>query len=116
MEIQKKNTRTDENNAPKMLAEVMIPAKELRRLRNVGISIDKKLKVGKPGITEGIVNGIHERWRRSELVKIKCEDLCRMNMKRTHEILEVSSLFNSTLVISFKHFCFVFNYQILLQM
>lgn len=86
--MQKKNTRTDGNNVPKMLAEVMIPAKELRRLRSVGISIDKKLKVGKAGITEGIVNGIHERWRRSELVKIKCEDLCRMNMKRTHEILE----------------------------
>ncbi|KAK1297410.1 hypothetical protein QJS10_CPB15g01781 [Acorus calamus] len=46
------------------------------------------MKVGKAGVTEGIVNGIHERWRRSELVKIKCDDLCRFNMKRTHEILE----------------------------
>ncbi|CAI9290708.1 unnamed protein product [Lactuca saligna] len=30
----------------------------------------QKLKIGKAGITEGIVNGIHERWRRIELVKI----------------------------------------------
>lgn len=77
--------------APPMVAELMIPAQELRRLRSLGIKLEKKLrlKVGKAGITEGIVNSIHERWRRSELVKIKCEDLCRMNMKRTHEILEV---------------------------
>ena len=63
---------------------------ELRRLRKMGIELRKKLKVGKAGITEGIVNGIHERWRHSEVVKVVCEDLCRMNMKRTHELLEVS--------------------------
>ncbi|MQM15278.1 hypothetical protein Taro_048221 [Colocasia esculenta] len=75
---------------PPMVAELTVPAEELRRLRCLGIRLDKKLrlKVGKAGITEGIVNSIHERWRRSQLVKIKCEDLCRMNMKRTHETLE----------------------------
>lgn len=72
-----------------MVAELTIPPEELKRLRREGVRLAKRLKVGKAGITEGIVNGIHERWRRSELVKIKCEDLCRMNMKRTHEILEV---------------------------
>ncbi|KAL7596052.1 hypothetical protein Lser_V15G29984 [Lactuca serriola] len=36
----------------------------------------QKLKIGKVGITEGIVNGIHERWRRTVLVKIVYEDLC----------------------------------------
>ncbi|XP_031492781.1 CRM-domain containing factor CFM2, chloroplastic isoform X2 [Nymphaea colorata] len=71
-----------------LLAEIMIPEAELRRLRTAGIRLDKRLKVGKAGITEGIVNGIHERWRRSEVVKIKCEDLCRVDMKRTQEILE----------------------------
>ncbi|KAL0332002.1 UNVERIFIED_CONTAM: CRM-domain containing factor CFM2, chloroplastic [Sesamum calycinum] len=70
------------------LAELMLPKDELRRLRSIGIGLTKKLKVGKAGITEGIVNGIHERWRRSELVKITCEDICRLNMKRTHELLE----------------------------
>ncbi|XP_072972731.1 CRM-domain containing factor CFM2, chloroplastic isoform X2 [Typha angustifolia] len=70
------------------VAELTIPADELRRLRSEGIRLNKRIKVGKAGITEGIVNGIHERWRKSELVKIKCEDLCRMNMKRTHETLE----------------------------
>ncbi|WOL06537.1 hypothetical protein Cni_G15271 [Canna indica] len=74
--------------APPTVAELTIPPGELKRLRREGVRLQKRLKVGKAGITEGIVNGIHERWRRSELVKIMCEDLCRMNMKRTHEILE----------------------------
>lgn len=75
---------------PPTVAELTIPPEELKRLRREGVRLEKRLKIGKAGITEGIVNGIHERWRRSELVKIKCEDLCRMNMKRTHEILEVN--------------------------
>ncbi|XP_078165845.1 CRM family member 2 isoform X2 [Carex rostrata] len=70
------------------VAELTLPVEELKRLRTVGIRLREKLSVGKAGITEGIVNGIHERWRRSEVVKIKCDDLCRINMKRTHQILE----------------------------
>ncbi|KAF8399335.1 hypothetical protein HHK36_015200 [Tetracentron sinense] len=70
------------------LAELRISEEELKRLRGIGIGLKKKLKVGKAGITEGIVNGIHERWRQSELVKIMCEDLCKLNMKRTHDTLE----------------------------
>ncbi|OIT05910.1 PREDICTED: CRM-domain containing factor CFM2, chloroplastic [Nicotiana attenuata] len=82
-----KNKDNKKERAPS-LAELTLPAEELRRLRTLGIGLRKKLKIGKAGITEGIVNGIHERWRRIELVKITCEDLCRLNMKRTHELLE----------------------------
>lgn len=78
----------ESENVPTM-AELKLPPEELRRLRGLGIAIRKKLKIGKAGITEGIVNGIHERWRRTELVKIVCEDMCRLNMKRTHDLLEV---------------------------
>lgn len=74
---------------PPTLAELNLPEEELRRLRRIGIAEKRKLKVGKAGITEGIVNGIHERWRKAEVVKIVCEDICRMNMKRTHDLLEV---------------------------
>lgn len=81
----KKRKRT----VPPTVAELTVPEEELRRLRSAGIRLRKKIIVGKAGITEGIVNGIHERWRRLEVVKIKCEDLCRINMKRTHETLEV---------------------------
>lgn len=70
------------------LAELKLSGKELRRVRTLGIGLRKKLKLGKAGITEGIVNGIHERWRHTEVVKIVCEDLCRLNMKRTHDLLE----------------------------
>ncbi|XP_065877856.1 CRM-domain containing factor CFM2, chloroplastic [Euphorbia lathyris] len=70
------------------LAKLNLSTEELRRLSRIGIDEKRKLKVGKAGITEGIVNGIHERWRREEVVKIVCEDLCRMNMKRTHDLLE----------------------------
>ncbi|KAL6960661.1 hypothetical protein U1Q18_038425 [Sarracenia purpurea var. burkii] len=70
------------------LAEMTLPKDDLRRLRAIGIALKIKLKIGKAGVTEGVVNGIHERWRRSELVKIVCEDIWRMNMKRTHEVLE----------------------------
>ncbi|KAJ7974503.1 Chloroplastic group IIA intron splicing facilitator CRS1 [Quillaja saponaria] len=70
------------------LAELRLPEEELRRLRSIGIKLRQKLKIGKAGITEGIVNGIHERWRHSEIVKIVCEDICRLNMKRTHDLLE----------------------------
>lgn len=80
--------RKKEEKVP-ALAEMSLSAAELRRLRTVGIELKKKVRVGKAGITEGIVNGIHENWRRSEVVKLVCEDLCRLNMKRTHDLLEV---------------------------
>ncbi|XWS40800.1 hypothetical protein CRYUN_Cryun17cG0026600 [Craigia yunnanensis] len=78
----------EEERVVPSLAELKLSAAELGRLRTVGIGEKRKLKVGKAGITEGIVNGIHERWRRSEVVRIVCEDICKMNMKRTHEVLE----------------------------
>ncbi|TYK17752.1 CRM-domain containing factor CFM2 [Cucumis melo var. makuwa] len=65
-----------EERAPS-LAELNLTEEELARLRTIGIRLKKKLNVGKAGITEGIVNSIHEHWRRSEVVKIACEDLCR---------------------------------------
>ncbi|KAI5014790.1 hypothetical protein ZWY2020_056180 [Hordeum vulgare] len=73
---------------PPSAAELTLPRDELRRLQGVGIRLRKRLKVGKPGVTEGIVNGIHERWRNAELVKIRCDDISAMNMRRTHEVLE----------------------------
>ncbi|XP_010550103.1 PREDICTED: CRM-domain containing factor CFM2, chloroplastic [Tarenaya hassleriana] len=84
---EKKLERKKEEKVP-TLAELTLPPAELRMLTALGIRLTKKLKIGKAGITEGIVNGIHERWRTSEVVKIVCEDISRMNMKRTHDVLE----------------------------
>lgn len=70
------------------LAELTLPRSEIRRLTTIGIRMKQKMKLGKAGITEGVVNGIHERWRNFEVVKIVCDDICRLNMKRTHDLLE----------------------------
>lgn len=85
---EKQSERKNEEKVPS-LAELTLPPGELRRLRSEGIRLTKKIKIGKAGITEGIVNGIHERWRTTEVVKIFCEDISGMNMKRTHDVLEV---------------------------
>lgn len=79
-------------STPPSAAELALPRDELRRLQGIGIRVRKRLKIGKAGVTEGIVNGIHERWRNAEVVKIRCEDVSALNMRRTHEILEVSAL------------------------
>jgi RNA-binding protein YhbY len=79
------------SSAPPSAAELALPRDELRRLQGIGIRVRKRLKVGKAGITEGIVNGIHERWRNTEVVKIRFEDVWAMNMRRTHEMIEVSA-------------------------
>lgn len=91
-EKEEERLRNKEKGRAPTLAELTLPVNEIKRLTSLGIGLKKKLKVGKAGITEGIVNGIHERWRRYEVVRIACEDICRLNMKRTHDLLEVSSV------------------------
>lgn len=92
-ELEREKRRREEKvAAAPTLAELRLSEEERRRLIGIGVKLKKRLKIGKAGITEGIVNGIHERWRRTEVVKITCEDLCRMNMKRTHDLLEVCLL------------------------
>ncbi|KAF1879426.1 hypothetical protein Lal_00005892 [Lupinus albus] len=86
---QQKKKAVEESRAP-TLAELNLSKSEIRRLTTLGLGLGmkQKLKVGKAGITEGIVNGIHERWRRVEVVRIVCEDISKLNMKRTHDLLE----------------------------
>ncbi|XP_073138115.1 CRM-domain containing factor CFM2, chloroplastic [Henckelia pumila] len=87
-EKEEERLRNQKKERAPTLAELTLPVNEIKRLTSLGIGLKKKLKVGKAGITEGIVNGIHERWRRYEVVRIACEDICRLNMKRTHDLLE----------------------------
>jgi len=91
--LAKEKERQEKRRRVPTLAELSLTDGEILRLRELGYEMKQKIKVGKAGVTEGIVNGIHERWRRSEVVRVVCEDLCRINMKRTHDILEVNFFF-----------------------
>ncbi|XP_057761259.1 CRM-domain containing factor CFM2, chloroplastic [Arachis stenosperma] len=87
-EEKRRRAREEARERAPTLAELSLSDAEIRRLTTAGLGMKQKLKIGKAGITEGIVQGIHERWRRSEVVRIVCEDICKLNMKRTHDLLE----------------------------
>ncbi|KAF8406880.1 hypothetical protein HHK36_006001 [Tetracentron sinense] len=70
------------------LAEKMVPEPELRRLKNVALRMKERIKVGATGITQALVDCIHDKWKEDEVVKIKFEGPPALNMKRTHEVLE----------------------------
>ncbi|KAI3979815.1 hypothetical protein MKX01_013910, partial [Papaver californicum] len=70
------------------LAELTLPESELRRLRNLAVKTNSKTKVGGAGVTQAVVEKIHEKWKSSEIVRLKCEGPPALNMKRLHEILE----------------------------
>ncbi|KAE9464460.1 hypothetical protein C3L33_03558, partial [Rhododendron williamsianum] len=71
-----------------MLSEKLVPETELRRLRNVALRMVERLKVGAAGVTQALVDSIHEKWKEDEVVKLKFEGPSTLNMKRIHETLE----------------------------
>jgi hypothetical protein len=74
------------------LAELTLPETELRRLRNLTFQKKHKTKIGGAGVTQAVVEMIHERWKTTEIVRLKIEGPPALNMKRMHEILEVCFL------------------------
>lgn len=82
------------------LAEKMIPEHELQRLRNISLRMLERTKVGSAGITQALVDSIHEKWKLDGVVKLKFEEPHSLQMKRTHEILEVS-VYNFLFFLSF---------------
>ncbi|GKV13996.1 hypothetical protein SLEP1_g24936 [Rubroshorea leprosula] len=83
-----RNGRERKKRSNTEMAEKMIPEHELRRLRNVSLRMLERTKVGVAGITQALVDHIHEKWKFDEVVKLKFEEPLSLNMKRTHEILE----------------------------
>ncbi|XP_050375614.1 CRM-domain containing factor CFM3, chloroplastic/mitochondrial isoform X2 [Argentina anserina] len=71
-----------------LTAEATLPEHELKRLRNVSLRMLERTKVGAAGITQNLVDAIHEKWKVDEVVKLKFEEPLSLNMKRTHGILE----------------------------
>lgn len=71
------------------MAELTLPESELRRLRNLTFQKKHKTRIGGGGVTQAVVDMIRERWKSSEIVRLKIEGAAALNMKRMHEILEV---------------------------
>ncbi|XP_073149156.1 CRM-domain containing factor CFM3A, chloroplastic/mitochondrial [Henckelia pumila] len=70
------------------ISERLIPENELKRLRNVALRTVERMKVGAAGVTQALVDAIHEKWKNEEVVNLKFEGPPSINMKRTHEVLE----------------------------
>ncbi|GKU85835.1 hypothetical protein SLEP1_g452 [Rubroshorea leprosula] len=70
------------------LAELTLPESELRRLRNLTFRTTSKTRIKGAGVTQEIVDAIHEKWKTSEIVRLKIEGTPALNMRRMHEILE----------------------------
>ncbi|KAJ0974046.1 hypothetical protein J5N97_016011 [Dioscorea zingiberensis] len=80
-EVRRKRSKTS-------LAELTLPEGELRRLRHLALRIKSKVRIKGRGVTNMVVDAIHEKWRTEEVVRIKCEGVVTYNMKRVHEDLE----------------------------
>lgn len=70
------------------MAELTLPESELRRLLKLTFMKKHKTRIGGGGVTQAAVDKIHERWKTSEIVRLKFEGDAALNMKRMHEILE----------------------------
>lgn len=72
------------------LAELTLEDELLRRLRREGMTVRERISVPKAGLTQDVMDKIHKKWRKEELVRLKFhEDLAR-DMKTAHQIVEVA--------------------------
>lgn len=71
------------------LAELTIEDAELRRLRTMGMTLRERVSVPKAGTTGAVLEKIHQKWRKCELVRLKFHEELAHDMKTAHEIVEV---------------------------
>ena len=76
------------------LAELTIEDTELRRLRRQGMYLRDRISVPKAGLTQAVLDKIHGKWRKEELVRLKFHEVLAHDMKTAHEIVEVSFSFS----------------------
>lgn len=72
------------------LAELVIEESELKRLIRQGMEMRERVSVPKAGVTQPILEKIHQAWRKSELVRLRFHEELAHNMKMAHQIVEVS--------------------------
>nr|GMC74030.1 CRM-domain containing factor CFM3, chloroplastic/mitochondrial [Ipomoea batatas] len=76
-----------EVKAPTM-AELTIEDEELRRLRGQGVHLREKINVPKAGVTGAVLEKIHDKWRKNEVVRLKFHEALAHDMKTAHQIVE----------------------------
>lgn len=74
------------------LAELTIEDEELRRLRRMGMFVRERVSIPKAGLTKDVLEKIHDKWRKQELVRLKFHEVLAHDMKTAHEITEVGWL------------------------
>lgn len=74
------------------LAELTIEDGELRRLRRMGMTLRERINVPKAGVTKEVLEKIHDKWRKNELVRLKFHEDLAHDMRTGHEIVEVCGL------------------------
>ncbi|XP_031500778.1 CRM-domain containing factor CFM3, chloroplastic/mitochondrial [Nymphaea colorata] len=70
------------------LAELTLPDEELKRLRKLGMLLRERITIPKAGVTQVVLEKIHDKWRKSELVRLKFHETLAHDMKTAHEIVE----------------------------
>ncbi|KAF5734519.1 chloroplastic group IIA intron splicing facilitator CRS1 chloroplastic isoform X1 [Tripterygium wilfordii] len=70
------------------LAELTLEDEELRRLRRVGMFIRERINIPKAGLTLPILQKIHDKWRKEEVVGLKFHEVLAVNMRLAHELVE----------------------------
>lgn len=88
------------------LADLTLEDELLRRLRREGMRVRERVSVPKAGLTQEVMEKIHKRWRKEELVRLKFHEELAKDMRKAHEIVEVQFLplfHNKHLTLSLTH-------------
>ncbi|CAH8352559.1 unnamed protein product [Eruca vesicaria subsp. sativa] len=70
------------------LAELTVEDSELRRLRRDGMYLRVRINIPKAGLTQPVMEKIHDTWRKEELVRLKFHEVLARDMRTAHEIVE----------------------------
>lgn len=63
------------------LAELTIEDSELWRLRRDGMYLRVRINIPKAGLTQAVMEKIHDTWRKEELVRLKFHEVLARDMK-----------------------------------
>ncbi|XP_021736333.1 CRM-domain containing factor CFM3, chloroplastic/mitochondrial-like [Chenopodium quinoa] len=70
------------------LADLTIEESELKRLRGQGMVLRDKVNVPKAGLTRAVLEKIHTKWKKKELVRLRFHEDLAHDMKTAHILVE----------------------------